>query len=108
MTSSFLATLTRMFAEALERPSFGVTESFFAAGGDSLTAAGILSRIEEELGVELLYRDFLEAPSPAQLGLTLLRESARKRGGDLVSEISSLSAEDAAVLLTQLKARRQT
>ena len=106
MTSNFLATIARMFGEALDRAPFAVDESFFAAGGDSLTAAAILSRIDDELGVSLLYRDFLEAPTPGRLGLTILRERARQKGGDLVAEIAALSAEDAAVLLAQLKASR--
>ena len=105
MLTSFLSTLTSLFATAVGRSEFGVSESFFAAGGDSLAAAGVLAHIEERLGVELVYRDFLEAPTPARLGLTILVERARLRDGDLAAEIAALSAEDAAVLVAELESR---
>lgn len=100
-----LETVRSVFASALERPDFGVTDSFFAAGGDSLTAAEVLARIEDEIGVELVYRDFLEAPTPVRLTLTILVERTRVRGGDIAEEIAALSPEDAAILLTELENR---
>jgi acyl carrier protein len=99
-----IATLARIFGEALDKGPLGADDSFFAAGGDSLAAVGILARIEDELGVELVYRDFLEAPTPIRLGLTILRTRASHHGGDLVTEITALSAEDAARFVAHLKA----
>jgi len=105
MATSLLAMLTPLFAAALGRADFGVSESFFEAGGESLAAAEILAQIDDALGVELRYRDFLEAPTPARLALTILVERARQRGSDLGDEIAALSSEDAAVLLAELEQR---
>lgn len=103
MATSVLAMLTQLFADVLGRPEFGVSDSFFTAGGDSLGAAEVLARIQEELDVTLTFQAFLEAPTPARLGLTLLGELARQHDGDLATEIAALSAEDAAVLVAELE-----
>ncbi|HEY5935072.1 MAG TPA: phosphopantetheine-binding protein [Kofleriaceae bacterium] len=106
MTTSILETVTSAFAAALGRTELGRSDNFFAAGGDSIGATMILARIETELGVALRYRDFLEAPTPALLGVTVLIERARQ-GGDLATEIAALSEADAAVLVAELERRGQ-
>jgi len=103
MPTGLLATLTSLFAAGVGRSEFGLSESFFEAGGESLAAAEILSRIDDQLGVELRYRDFLEARTPARLALTILVERARQRGSDVADEIAALSSHDAAVLLGELE-----
>lgn len=100
---SLLEDVRALFAGAVERPAFTVTDNFFQAGGDSLAAAEILARIDDELGVELAYKDFLEAPTPARLVLTILVERARHTGGDVADEIAQLSEQDAAVLVAELE-----
>ncbi|MBX3201424.1 MAG: hypothetical protein KF850_39400 [Labilithrix sp.] len=102
-TTSFLDTLAGFFAQALGRPSFALCDNFFTAGGDSLGAADVLNCVDEAFGVELKFRDILEAPTPLRFALTILRARARAAGRDLASELSELSTEDASRLLAHLQ-----
>ncbi len=102
-TTSLIDTLVCIFAEALARPSFAVSESFFAAGGDSLGAASVLTRVDEIFHVELKFRDILEAPTPLRLALTILRARAKSAGHDLAAELATLSTEDVSRLLAHLQ-----
>ncbi|MFT4088655.1 MAG: amino acid adenylation domain-containing protein, partial [Gordonia sp. (in: high G+C Gram-positive bacteria)] len=52
-----------VFAQVLGVERTGVTESFFDAGGNSLSAMRVVSRAGEVLGVELTVRDLFAAPS---------------------------------------------
>ncbi|HLG56460.1 MAG TPA: thioesterase domain-containing protein, partial [Vicinamibacterales bacterium] len=61
------ALLCTLFAEALGRPAIDVDEDFFEAGGMSLVALRLLSRIESTFDVTLSIRDLFEAPSVAAL-----------------------------------------
>ena len=102
-TTSIIDTVAGFFAQVLGCPSFELTDSFFAAGGDSLGAADVLARIDETFDVELKFRDILEAPTPLRLALTILRTRARLAGHDLACEFSSLSTEDARRLYAHLQ-----
>ena len=42
--------ISSIIANVLDRPRFGVTEDFFAAGGNSLAALSVIAKIEEDLG----------------------------------------------------------
>jgi hypothetical protein len=102
-TTSLLDALAGVFAEALGRPSFALSESFFAAGGDSLGALEVLRRVDEMFHVELKFRDILEAPTPLRFALTILRARAKSAGHDLAAEFSTLSPEDARRLVAHLQ-----
>ena len=103
--TSLLDTLAGFFAQALGRPSFALSDSFFAmaAGGDSLSAADVLAKVEETFHVELKFKDILEAPTPLRLALTILRARAKAAGHDLADELSTLSTDDARRLLAHLQ-----
>ncbi|WP_454165034.1 amino acid adenylation domain-containing protein [Gordonia iterans] len=59
--------LAGVFAGVLGVDRVGVTESFFQAGGNSLSAMRLVARAGEVLGVELSVRDLFEAPSVREL-----------------------------------------
>lgn len=59
--------LTDMFADILEREDVASDEDFFDAGGDSLRATRIISRVYRAYRVELTFDDLFDAPTPAEL-----------------------------------------
>ncbi|MES9525329.1 amino acid adenylation domain-containing protein [Streptomyces capoamus] len=56
-----------LFAELLGAERVGRTESFFALGGDSLTATRATERLWRACGVRLTLREFFSAPTVAAL-----------------------------------------
>ncbi len=56
-----------IFADVIGVPRISVEESFFDAGGNSLVATRLVSRVSEALGVRVAVRDLFEAPTVAQL-----------------------------------------
>jgi len=61
------ARLAEIFAALLERPQIGIHENFFEAGGHSLMAIRLTSRIREGFGMELNLRTLFENPTIATL-----------------------------------------
>jgi len=56
-----------VFSEVLGSRRVGVTESFFDAGGNSLSAMRVVGRVGEALGVELGVQDLFKAPTVRRL-----------------------------------------
>ncbi|WP_415047037.1 amino acid adenylation domain-containing protein [Gordonia sp. (in: high G+C Gram-positive bacteria)] len=59
--------LAAVFADVLGVDRVSVTESFFDAGGNSLSAMRLVARAGEALGVELNVRDLFDAPTVREL-----------------------------------------
>ena len=78
--------LAGIWCAVLGLPSVSPDESFFAAGGHSLLALRVVSRVRETLGVELALRDLFDAPSLAALAVRIqeLRRTAPSRVAPLV------------------------
>ncbi len=57
--------LARMWKEVLQLPEVGIYDDFFALGGSSLLAVGVVARVITELKIELPVRDFFANPSIA-------------------------------------------
>ncbi|WP_159067541.1 non-ribosomal peptide synthetase [Gordonia iterans] len=59
--------LARVFVDVLGVERVSATESFFDAGGNSLSAMRLVARAGEALGVEFTVRDLFEAPTVREL-----------------------------------------
>ena len=55
--------VAQRWAEVLGLPARDLSEDFFAAGGDSLAAVGLVSKMRREFGVDLDLETFLEEPT---------------------------------------------
>ncbi|MFE3166655.1 amino acid adenylation domain-containing protein [Streptomyces sp. NPDC059224] len=68
--------LRELFAEVLDRPKTSADENFFEAGGDSLGAMRLMSRIRQTVGHGIHLRKFFEAPTPAGVARALAQAAA--------------------------------
>ena len=65
-----------IWQELLGHDRFGADEAFLAAGGDSLLAMRVLTRVRQQLGVDVALPDFLRASTVAALAETVERQRA--------------------------------
>jgi acyl-CoA synthetase (AMP-forming)/AMP-acid ligase II/acyl carrier protein len=65
-----------IWQELLGHDRFGADQTFLEAGGDSLLAMRVLTRVRQQLGVEVALPDFLRAPTVAALGEAIDRRRA--------------------------------
>ena len=75
--------LVGIWEELLQRERIGVTDSFFAHGGQSLLAVMLVSRIEREMGVRIPLSRVLERPTIEALATSL--EKPGKKKGHLIT-----------------------
>jgi len=57
--------IIQIFCKVLDVQGVHEESDFFDLGGDSLLATRVLSAIVRDFGVELLYDDFADEPTPA-------------------------------------------
>lgn len=67
--------LVDMWKELLKKDAIGIKDDFFALGGHSLLAVMLITRIKNELGVDLRLTRVLERPTIEALAECLERES---------------------------------
>lgn len=61
----------------LERPDAGMTDNFFATGGNSLLAARLVQQVQSDFGIELRLLDFFASPNPRSLSRLVRKELDR-------------------------------
>jgi hypothetical protein len=79
-----------IWAEVMERQRVGVYDNFFELGGHSLLALKIISRVREELVVELPLRRLFESPTVAGMVMAIVQGHMEKADDE---EIKQLLAE---------------
>ncbi|MFI9626621.1 amino acid adenylation domain-containing protein [Streptomyces sp. NPDC052042] len=85
--------LAAAWREVLGLDEIGVTDDFFAIGGDSLSAVRVLTRVTAATGVELSPRALFETPTIEQLAARKELEDARD-GGPGAGAIPEVCADD--------------
>ena len=70
-----LDALVRIWQDVLEYASVALDENFFAAGGDSLRAIHVMTRIEADLGVTMSADTLLFAPTVRELARAVLTQA---------------------------------
>src|SRR4029077_17915482 len=66
--------------ELLRVETVGIHDSFFDLGGDSLLAAHLVARLNQELGAELTLRSIFESPTAAELAVALAARQGEGAG----------------------------
>ena len=81
----------------------GVEDEFFQLGGHSLLAVQMVSRLRDDLDVDLTLAEFLESPTVAAIAERAAgHEEEEAEFDDLLSEIENLSPEEIAARLADM------
>lgn len=75
--SALEARLADLWAELLELDRIGIDRDVFALGADSLAVTQMLSRLRQQLGVDLSFQDIFDAPTVAALAGRLQSSAQR-------------------------------
>ncbi len=107
--------LVGIWGDVLNISQVGVHDNFFELGGNSLQATQILSRLREEVKVDLGLDAFFESPTVAELAVAVVRSDTANASGariealsrgersleDLLSEVDQLSDYETRTLLSR-------
>jgi len=98
--------LCRIWSEMLSVQSVGIYDNFFDLGGHSLLAVQLLSRLKEELGIELSLEvvygaDFTVAELAKAIELREIEMAGADRYAALLAEVESLTDEEVRELLAK-------
>ena len=83
--NSLLGALARIWEDVLEYAPVALDENFFAAGGDSLRAIRVMTRIEADLQVTMYADTLLFAPTIRELAQAVLAQANGAHGNRIVA-----------------------
>jgi acyl carrier protein len=103
--------LSAMWMDVLGVDRVGATDDFFELGGHSLLAAQVIARLRSLLGVELPLHAIFVAPTVRKLAEQIMQLTQTGSGdsemSELLTELESLTDEDAATALAEEAATRR-
>src|ERR1700722_17821514 len=105
-------TLCRIWSEMLRVEPLGIRDNFFDLGGHSLLAVQLLSRLKDELGIELSLEvvygaEFTVAELAKAIDLHEIEMAGADRYAAMLAEVESLSDEEVRELLAKESAEAQ-
>jgi amino acid adenylation domain-containing protein len=100
------AKLASLCAELLNMDRVGIHDNFFELGGHSLLATQLVSRIRQDLDIDIPLRTIFEHPTVGEMGDTIRLDWERGRTErqkllELLTKVEGLTEEEVKVLLTQ-------
>jgi amino acid adenylation domain-containing protein len=99
------AVLAQMWAQTLQVPQVGVTDSFFALGGHSLLAVQLIAQIRSTFQVKLSFRSLFDATTIAELASVIIAHEAKPGQSDRIARVlqrlDAMSVEETRMLLAQ-------
>ncbi|MEA2603212.1 MAG: hypothetical protein QOF89_4204 [Acidobacteriota bacterium] len=84
------AVLAELWGELLGRERVDVFTSFFDLGGHSLLIGRLLARVREVFGVELPVRSLFDAPTIAELAVSVVQHLVEQEGGVISQELAAM------------------
>ncbi len=84
-----------IWADLLDVEQIGIDQDIFALGVDSITVTRMLSRLREQFGIDLSFKDILDAPTVAALAARLQR--SRRASGPAGSSLRDLTKANARI-----------
>jgi acyl carrier protein len=95
--------LAKIWAEVLRLERVGIRDNFFDLGGHSLLVTQVVSRLRDTFEVEIPLGDFFEAPTIADLAVTVTQRLAEETDGEMLTqtfaELKQLSEEEIQAVL---------
>ncbi|WP_071189200.1 non-ribosomal peptide synthetase [Trichormus sp. NMC-1] len=90
--------LTNIWAEVLKIEKVGIYNNFFSLGGHSLLVTQLISRMRDDIGVELVIQDVFNYPTVADLAVIITQKLAQDIDEDILArslaELEELSNAD--------------
>ncbi|HVR07975.1 MAG TPA: amino acid adenylation domain-containing protein, partial [Thermoanaerobaculia bacterium] len=87
--------LATIWADLLGRERVGIADDFFDLGGHSLLAVRVAGRIRDLFGVDMTVKDFLNAPTIADLAISIAQKLVDMSDDQEVAEVlAELGRED--------------
>ncbi len=86
--------ITQIWSEVFRREHIGLKENFFDLGGQSLLAAQIISKINNQFGVDMPLAILFENPTVAELSPYLDRQIYRQKSLELITYTSLINLKN--------------
>lgn len=99
--------LTQIWAEVLTLDKIGIRDNFFDLGGDSLSASRIVASVLQRFQLEIPLKAIFQSPTVTDMAMVIAEHQDKKLANkdleSLLSELESISSEDAVRLVSEFK-----
>lgn len=102
------ARLRPHWLRTLQQDESGDDDSFFGAGGNSLKATLLITRIKDEFGVALAVQDFFRKPTIRAIAQLIRAAQDARVEGDALQDLKPVPRDRRRVLLSDLEGRAET